>query len=62
MAGDPDDADTIVITEVWESAEAHRAPLSLPSVRAAIARGRPMVAVPAPPTVTVPLGGHGLAR
>lgn len=62
VAEDPSDADSIVITEVWESAEAHTASLSLPSVRSAIAKGRPLIAAFAPPTLTVPVGGHGLAR
>lgn len=38
------DADAIWITEVWTSAEAHKASLSLPSVQAAIAKGRPIIA------------------
>lgn len=38
------DEDSIWITEVWTSAEAHKASLSLPSVQAAIARGRPLIA------------------
>ena len=38
------DANAIWITEVWTSAEAHKASLSLPSVQAAIAKGRPIIA------------------
>ena len=44
VADDPTDPDLIWITEAWESKDAHDASLSLPSVRAAIAKGRPMIA------------------
>jgi quinol monooxygenase YgiN len=44
VARDPTDADAIWITEIWESEEMHRASLELPAVRAAIARGREMIA------------------
>lgn len=61
VATDPADADAIWVTEVWESEASHRASLALPSVRAAIAKGRPMIAGFGPSTVTTPVGGHGLA-
>jgi quinol monooxygenase YgiN len=60
VAADPADADVLWITEVWDSAESHRASLSLPSVQAAIARGRPMIAGMETVAQTKPLGGHGL--
>ena len=60
VANDPADPDAIWITEAWESREAHAASLSLPSVRAAIAKGRPLIAGMANVAETVPLGGHGL--
>jgi quinol monooxygenase YgiN len=62
VAEAPDDPDALWITEVWESAEHHRMSLQLPSVRNAITRGRPLIAAFGPPTVTRPIGGHGLAR
>ena len=37
-------ADALWITEVWDSAESHRASLQLPAVRDSIARGRPLIA------------------
>ena len=40
--------------------EAHRASLSLPSVQAAIAKGRPLIAGMETVAETRPLGGHGL--
>jgi len=62
VAQDPADADAIWITEVWDSEESHKASLGLPSVREAIAKGRPMIAGMDAGQVTRPVGGHGLAR
>ncbi|MEO6218486.1 MAG: antibiotic biosynthesis monooxygenase family protein [Sphingomonas sp.] len=44
VAEDLVDADALWVTEVWESKEAHQASLSLPSVREAIGKGRPLIA------------------
>lgn len=60
VARDPADADALWITEVWDSAESHRASLALPAVQAAIARGRPLIAGFDNRTETEPLGGVGL--
>jgi quinol monooxygenase YgiN len=60
VASDALDADTIWVTEVWESRERHRASLSLPSVQQAIAKGRPLIAGFAERHETRPVGGHGL--
>jgi quinol monooxygenase YgiN len=62
VARDPTDADAIWITEVWDSKESHAASLQLPSVRAAIKRGRPLIAGFGAQTITEPVGGHGLAK
>jgi quinol monooxygenase YgiN len=62
VARDPKDADSIWITEVWDSKESHAASLQLPSVREAIKRGRPMIASFGEQTVTEPVGGHGLKQ
>jgi len=61
VAQDPDDADAIWVTEVWVSEDDHRASLSLPSVRDAIARGRPLIEGFGERFVTRPVGGSGLA-
>jgi quinol monooxygenase YgiN len=61
IAKDPDDADAIWITEVWDSQDSHAASLSLPSVQRAIAQGRPLIAGFGERFVTEPVGGHGLA-
>lgn len=60
VAEDPADPDTIWITEVWDSADSHRASLALPAVQDAIARARPLLAGFGQRTETRPVGGHGL--
>ena len=62
IAKDPRDTDALWITEVWDSAESHKASLALPAVQAAIAKGRPLIAGFSNRVETVPLGGHGLPR
>lgn len=62
VANDPAEPDALWITEVWESAEHHRASLTLPSVQAVIAKGRPLIAGFSHRTETVPVGGYGLLR
>ena len=44
VAEDEADPDAIWITEVWDREESHKASLQLPEVKAAIARGRPLIA------------------
>lgn len=60
VAKDPADANAIWITEVWDSQASHQASLSLPSVREAITRGKPLIAGFGDSFVTEPVGGHGL--
>ena len=60
VANDATSAEIIWITEVWDSKEAHAASLELPSVRDAIARGRPLIAGVERIAETVPIGGSGL--
>lgn len=60
VALDPTDADAIWITEVWDCRASHQASLSLPSVRDAIVRGRPLIAAFEQHVETAPVGGHGL--
>jgi quinol monooxygenase YgiN len=60
IAKDPADANAIWITEVWDSQDSHKASLSLPSVKQAIAKGRPLIASFGERFVTEPVGGHGL--
>lgn len=61
-ARDPADADAIWITEVWDSEASHKASLSLPSVQAAIAEARPLIAGFDRHTATEPVGGVGLPQ
>jgi quinol monooxygenase YgiN len=62
IATDPADADGLWITEVWDSQASHQASLSLPDVKEAIAKGRPLIAGFSNRTETAPLGGVGLVR
>jgi enamine deaminase RidA (YjgF/YER057c/UK114 family)/quinol monooxygenase YgiN len=60
VAKDPRDADALWITEVWDSAESHKASLSLPSVREAITKARPLIASFGDSVQSEPIGGYGL--
>lgn len=60
IAVDPADPDALWITEVWDSRESHAASLTLPSVKTAIAKGRPLIAGFSNRVETTPIGGHGL--
>lgn len=60
IATDPADPDALWITEVWDSPASHQASLALPTVQAAIAQGRPLVAGFSNRVETVPIGGYGL--
>ena len=62
VAEDPENADALWITEVWDSAESHQASLALPQVQAAIARARPVIAGFSDRQETRPIGGVGLPR
>jgi quinol monooxygenase YgiN len=44
VALDPSDDNALWITEVWDNQASHQASLKLPAVRAAIDKGRPMIA------------------
>jgi quinol monooxygenase YgiN len=62
VAKDTSDQNAIWITEVWDSEASHRASLSLPQVKNAITRGKPLIAQFANSTTTKPVGGHGLQK
>lgn len=62
VATDPAAPDTIWITEVWETRDAHAASLQLPAVKDAIARGRPLFASFDSHVEVVPVGGYGIPR
>lgn len=59
---DPKDENAVWITEVWDSKESHQASLKLASVRAAIAKARPIIAGFGESFTTEPIGGFGLAK
>jgi quinol monooxygenase YgiN len=60
IARDPADDNALWITEVWDSQTSHKASLALPSVQAAIAKGRPLIAGFSNRVETHPIGGHGI--
>ena len=60
VAKDTADADAIWVTEVWVDQESHQKSLSLPTVQAAIARGRPLIAGFGERFETIPIDGQGL--
>jgi quinol monooxygenase YgiN len=62
IAKDPKDANGIWITEVWDNKESHAASLKLPSVQAAIAKGKPLITKFGSYNETEPIGGHGLQK
>jgi quinol monooxygenase YgiN len=60
VARDPENADAIWTTEVWDSKENHLASLNLPHVQATIARAHPLIAGFGERFETEPVGGIGL--
>ncbi len=61
VASDPDKPDTLWVTEVWGSKQAHQDSLQLPEVQEAIAKGRPLIAGFTTRIETDPIGGIGLS-
>ena len=59
VAQDPTNSDAIWITEVWDSQASHKASLSLPGVKDAILRAKPLIAGFEKQVETVPIGGRG---
>ena len=60
VAQDPADADAVWVTEVWDSQASHKASLSLPTVKDAISRGKPLIASFDEYIEIAPVGGHGI--
>ncbi len=60
VAKDVADSNAIWVTEVWQDEASHKASLTLPAVRDAIAKGKPMIAKFDQFVITQPMGGHGL--
>lgn len=61
VAKDAENENAIWVTEAWESKESHQNSLTLPSVKQAIGKGRPLIAAFDEQIETVPAGGHGVA-
>lgn len=60
VAKDREDADALWVSEVWESKASHEESLTLPAVKEAMAKGRPLIAEFGERFETEPVGGHGL--
>ncbi|HET9159151.1 MAG TPA: antibiotic biosynthesis monooxygenase family protein [Caulobacteraceae bacterium] len=60
IAKDPQDANALWITEVWEDTASHQASLSLPQVKAAIHQAMPLIASVDHRVETEPVKGIGL--
>lgn len=60
IAKDSADADSVWITEIWDSKTSHDASLSLPAVKSAIAKARPIMAGFTATAQTQPVAGVGL--
>jgi quinol monooxygenase YgiN len=60
VSKDQGDENAIWITEVWDTKASHQASLALPAVKAAIAKGRPMIVAFGDRVETTPVGGQGL--
>ena len=59
IAGRKEQPDAVLITEVWDSAEAHAASLNIPDVIATIAKARPLIERVEGFAIDV-LGGYGV--
>jgi quinol monooxygenase YgiN len=60
IAIDPSEANSIWVTEVWQSRQAHAAALSMPAVKEAVSEGRPLIASFLRIAETAPVGGLNL--
>lgn len=60
IARDAENPDAIWVSEVWDSADSHKASLALETVKTAIAKARPIIAGFGPRVETEPVGGIGL--
>jgi quinol monooxygenase YgiN len=62
VAKDVKDENTIWISEVWDNKDSHAASLTLPEVKAAIGKARPLIAGFGDYFTTEPVGGVGLGK
>jgi quinol monooxygenase YgiN len=60
VATDPSDANSIWVTEVWQSRQAHAASLSIPAVKEAVSKGAALIASFSRVAETAPVGGLNL--
>lgn len=60
VAKDPQEPDTVWVTEVWDTAESHKASLAIAAVAETIKSAMPLIAGFGQHTVTEPVGGYGI--
>lgn len=60
VAKDPQDADKLWITEVWDCADSHKASVHIPAVAETIRQAMPLIAAFGEHIVTQPVGGYGI--
>ncbi len=60
VAEDAGDADTLWVSEAWDSEASHKASLQIPAVKAAIGAAMPLIAGFDTAATTRPVGGIGL--
>jgi quinol monooxygenase YgiN len=60
IAKDSADESAIWINEVWDNQASHAASLSLPAVKNAIVKAKPIIAGMTSIATTIPVAGHGL--
>lgn len=61
VAEDPADAETLWITEVWDTQASHKGSLELAAVKSAIAKAMPLIAGFGEHRELNVVGGHGLS-
>ena len=62
VSRDAEDADSVWVTEAWDSADAHQASLQLDAVQQLIARARPIIATMGERYEFTPVGGKGFSE
>jgi len=60
VSKDSIDANSVWISEVWDSDDAHKASLQLPSVQKAMELGKPLISSFGARHIVNPIGGAGL--
>jgi quinol monooxygenase YgiN len=60
VSKDEEDIATTWVTELWKSADEHKASLGVPGAKERIAKAMPLLAIPPEQTKLTPMGGKGI--